>query len=757
MQHGDLFTGLSVFHKVVLETLALVRAREGAFRYARLEVSILRDDARIMEALAGLSRVCGQSTPIERSVLVKEQPLLEACRVVGKAMNLEVETPPRLEEEESLRLIARASGFRIRRLRLEGAWWKLDSGPMLGFLAEKGRPVALLPAAGAGYNLVDPASGAQTRVTSEVARSLQPLAVMFNRALADENPRPRDLLRFCLPSIHRELRALLILGLLCGLLGMIAPIVTATVIDEVVPRADRTQLFVLCVFLIAVGLAVAAFQTIQGLVLVRVKGKLESYLLPAVWDRLLNLPTRFFGQHESGDLALRAMGMGRLIEVLASTSSASLLLGIFSLSNVVVLFLINWKLALCAIGLIAVFLAFAFATLPGLWRLMRSSTQAQGKISALLLALLGGIARLRIAGAEKRAFARWGEKYREQLDLTNRFQRGLDRLFILSDVWPMIVLAVIFAAIGKLGPSAMSTGDFLAFNMALAQGMVAAVGISRLGLPLLEAFQHYERLGPILEASPEHTVVQGESPALAGAVRLENLSFRYTSDGPLVLNSVNLQIRPGEFVAVVGPSGSGKSTLLRLLLGFETPTEGVIAFDGRELATLDVQEVRRQMGVVLQDAQILPGDIYSNMVGLSSGLTKADAWEAAELAGLAEDIENMPMGLHTMISEGGGGLSSGQRQRLIIARALASRPRLLILDEATSALDNQTQAVVSRNIQARLKGTSRLVIAHRLSTIVDADRIYVLSQGKIVQSGTFSQLIREPGTFQELARRQLLE
>jgi len=300
----------------------------------------------------------------------------------------------------------------------------------------------------------------------------------------------------------------------------------------------------------------------------------------------------------------------------------------------------------------------------------------------------------------------------------------------------------------------MSTGDFLAFNIALTQGMMAVIGLGKGVLPLLNGLEQYERFRPILEAVPEVPEVQGGSLTLGGAIRVTGVSFRYEPDGPLILDNVSLQVRPGEFVAVVGPSGSGKSTLLRLLLGFETTDEGVIAYDGRELSTLDVREVRRQIGVVLQDAQLLPGDIYSSIIGFSPLLTRADALAAAELAGLADDIEALPMGIHTVIGEGGGGLSSGQRQRLIIARALARRPRILLLDEATSALDNPSQAFVSHSIHTRLQGTTRLAIAHRLSTIVDADRIYVLSAGQIVQTGTFAQLIREPGPFLELARRQ---
>jgi ABC-type bacteriocin/lantibiotic exporter with double-glycine peptidase domain len=208
-------------------------------------------------------------------------------------------------------------------------------------------------------------------------------------------------------------------------------------------------------------------------------------------------------------------------------------------------------------------------------------------------------------------------------------------------------------------------------------------------------------------------------------------------------------------VAVVGASGSGKSTLLRLLLGFETPDSGTITYDGRELSTLDLREVRRQIGVVLQHAELMPGDLFGNIVGFDPMLTIEDAWRAARLAGLEDEIRRLPMGMHTLVGEGGGNLSGGQRQRLLIARAIVRRPRILILDEATSALDNLTQAIVTESISRELKGVTRLVVAHRLTTVVHADRIYVMKKGRVVQVGHYSQLIDEPGPFQELAHRQV--
>ena len=275
---------------------------------------------------------------------------------------------------------------------------------------------------------------------------------------------------------------------------------------------------------------------------------------------------------------------------------------------------------------------------------------------------------------------------------------------------------------------------------------------------LLDLLPTFERLRPILEERPEFAAAVIEPVRLYGAISLNHISFRYPGQdqGTKVLDDVSLQVRPGEFVAIVGPSGSGKSTLMRLLLGFETPDAGSVTYDGRELPTLDLRDVRRQIGVVLQQAQLLPTDIVGNIIGFAPLLNIDDAWEAARLAGLEEDIRRMPMGMHTLVGEGGGNLSSGQRQRLLIARAIVRRPRVLLLDEATSALDNATQAIVSDSLTNQLRGITRVVIAHRLDVVVKADRIYVLKDSRIVQSGPYHQLLEESGPFRELARRQML-
>ncbi len=760
IENGDPWEGLKRFHHVVLAAIAASQAIETAQADARRTSAWLRDGAMVGTALCSLHSQ-GQTrrgaVPALAAPLTSTEGdlLVAACALVGADQGIEA-TSPRLDDvTDPLRTIARASGFRTRRVKLTGEWWSREGVPMLGRRADDGRPVALISDASRGYVLVDPAASTRAPVDAKLARSLQSTAVVFYPTLSSELATLGGFVRFTLPRIRSELWTLVVMGLICGLLGLVTPIVIAIAIDDAIPRADRRQLNLICAFLLAVALAVASFQAIQTVALARLRGKLESTLLPAFWDRLLSLPVRFFAQYEAGDLATRALGPVRLIPVLTSTTMASILASIFALFNVLALLILNWRLGLVAAALMTVFpLATAIAMRP-LWNCQREISTLRGEISGLLFVLLGGIARIRVGGAEQRAFARWAARYQEQLRRSLRFQTIWGRLVLFGDVWPLAVLMAVLAS-AVFASAFKSAGEFLAFNSSLMLGVAAAAGLSKGAVSLMDGLRECERFAPILAAAPEVNESSGEVVRLGGAIRLDNLSFRYAPDGPLILDSVNFQVRPGEFVAIVGPSGSGKSTLLRLLLGFETPTDGSVSYDGRELETLDVQEVRRQIGVVLQDARLRPGDIYSNIVGLSTNLTRDDAWDAAELAGLAEDIEQMPMGIHTVVTEGGSGLSSGQRQRLIIARALAGRPRILLFDEATSALDNRTQAHVSQSIHAKLGGTTRVAIAHRLSTIIDADRIYVLSGGKIVQTGRYSQLIKEPGPFRDLARRQML-
>ena len=377
----------------------------------------------------------------------------------------------------------------------------------------------------------------------------------------------------------------------------------------------------------------------------------------------------------------------------------------------------------------------------------------QGRIAGQVQQYISGISKLRVAAAETRAFAEWAKAFGQQKRMDLRLGTLNNRMTVFNQSFSLFTAICLFATVALWAAPGLTTGKFLAFNMAFGSFLYAGLSASHAVISVLQAVPVFERARPILQALPEVREAKSDPGELRGALELSHISFRYKPGSPLVLNDVSLHIAPSEFVALVGPSGAGKSTILRLLLGFETPESGTILYDGLDLAGLDVQAVRRQMGVALQNGKLMPGDIFENVVG--SGLfTLEDAWAAVRKAGLEEDVLQMPMGMHTVLGETAGTLSAGQRQRLMIARAIVSNPRILLFDEATSALDNRTQAIVCASL--KLLQATRVVIAHRLSTIIEADRILVLNQGKLVQSGTYKELIKQPGTFADLVQRQVI-
>ena len=375
-----------------------------------------------------------------------------------------------------------------------------------------------------------------------------------------------------------------------------------------------------------------------------------------------------------------------------------------------------------------------------------------GRESGMTYALITGIQKIKLAGAEKRAFARWGNLYAQSAKMTYDPPMFLKLNSVISLAISLTGTLVMYYMSVRAG---LSVADYYAFNTAY--GMVSGAFLSLAGIALSAAQIRpiLTMVQPFFDAVPEVSDGKQVIERLSGGIELNNVSFRYNENMPLILDDLSLKIRPGQYVAIVGRTGCGKSTLLRLLLGFEKPQKGAIYYDGKDLERIDLRSLRRRIGVVMQNGKLFQGDIYSNIVISAPWLSQQDAWEAAELTGIAEDIRRMPMGMNTVISEGSGGISGGQRQRLMIARAIAPKPKILMFDEATSALDNITQKKVSESLD-RLKCT-RIVIAHRLSTIRQCDRILVLDQGKIVEDGTYDELIASDGFFAELVARQRLD
>ena len=376
----------------------------------------------------------------------------------------------------------------------------------------------------------------------------------------------------------------------------------------------------------------------------------------------------------------------------------------------------------------------------------------RGELSGLVIQQIVGVSKLRVTAAEQRAYGQWSQLFARQQRVV-RAAANLGNLQAAFTVgWIPVTTLVLFGWLYRRGLDAIDPGTFLAFFAAFGQILVANRAITAALGGLLQTVPLYERARPILDAVPEVVANAQDPGVLTGQVEVKHVDFRYAADGPMVLRDVSLEIQPGQFVAVVGPSGAGKSSLIRLLLGFETAAAGSVLFDGKDLSTLDIELVRRQIGVVLQTAQLMPGSILTNIVG-ETDLTRDDAWLAASQAGLDGDLAAMPMGMDTLVTEGSSTLSGGQKQRLLIAKALASRPRLLLFDEATSALDNLTQRTVTESLQQL--AITRIVIAHRLSTIAGADKIIVMDRGQVVESGSYVELMANDGPFAALAARQI--
>jgi ATP-binding cassette subfamily C protein len=764
LENRTLWTALHAFHE--LTTRCLDRAKEETHRAEREQIGKKREiDRQAMDRAVHVLAATMDSESEETSVVSEEaDALLSACRLVAQEQGIEIVNPGASVDlgrrADPLNAIARASRVRTRRVALRGAWWKRDNGPLLAFLEKDSEPVALLPAPGHSYVLVNPVTGVRTQVTPQVDQTISSFAFVLYRPFPDRVLTAVGLLKFGIQasSMH-DVTTMLTMAVTVGLLALVTPIATGIVFDTIIPSAERNQLLQLTAILAVMAVGSALFQLTRGIAVLRIETKMGAAVQAGVWDRLLRLPAPFFRQYLAGDLARRSLGIDQIRRMLTGATFSSLLGGIFSVFSFALLFYYSGRLALVALVLVLVAATVTVLTGVRVLKLERTQQQISGKIEGLVLQFITGVSKLRVAGAEARAFEVWARDFAEQKRVAFKAGSIQNGLMVFNSVFPVIASMFIFGVLvlalsnpADAGGGAISTGSFLAFNAAFGQFLSSSLQMSSVVVSLLMIVPLYERAKPILESSPEVDRTRAEPGELSGEIELSHVSFRYDESGPLILEDVSLEALPGEFVAIVGPSGAGKSTLLRLLLGFETPESGSVYYDHQDLTTMDVQSVRKQTGVVLQNAQVLPGSIFDNIVG-SSRYTIDDATEAAKMAGLDRDIQQMPMGMHTFIMEGGGTLSGGQRQRLLIARAVVSKPRILMFDEATSALDNRTQAQVSDSLE-NLQAT-RIIIAHRLSTIVNADRIYVMDRGKVVEQGTYQELLERGGLFTDLAERQI--
>lgn len=755
---GRIWRALALHYRFVLAHALGLIAEQGEADSVRLAQKAQRADALAREAMASLLAV-GASGTAQPVPAPTGDALFDACARIGHHQGIVFRAPQAFESDafdrDPVGTLAAASGLRFRRVALKDEWWSVDAGPMLATVGDGRRWVALLPVGNRRYELHDPVSGRIERVATSVATTLGAFAYVFYRPFPATAIGMREILRFGMRGMARDVAFVVAMGVLMGVLTLVLPIAGGLLIDSIVPTADRIGLWQVTCALVMATIASALFEFARAVALLRIEGKMDASVQAAVWDRVLKLPVPFFRDYAAGDLAQRINGVNTIRHALSGSAVSGLLGGIFSLFNLALLFFYSMPLALLAVLL--VMLALLVVGIIGYLKLRyeRRLADVAGRLSGMVFQYLRGIAKLRASAAENRAFSNWAELFTRLRRMSFSVQQlaNVERTFFTG--FPLLANAAVFAAIGMLlfqSGAHITTGEFIAFSAAFGAFLSALFGLTTTALGLLRLVPVYERARPILETLPESDDTRHHPGELQGAIEVVALGFRY-GDGPDILHDVSFSIRPGGYVALVGASGSGKSTLFRLLLGFETPSVGSIFYDAQCLADLNLDAVRRQLGVVLQSGQLTSGDIFSNIVG-SSQLTLEDAWEAARMVGLDADIEQMPMGMHTVISEGTSTISGGQRQRILIARAIVHRPPVIFFDEATSALDNQTQAIVTESL-GRLRST-RIVIAHRLSTVVKADRILVLQDSRIVQNGSYEKLIAEPGPFADLARRQML-
>ncbi len=664
------------------------------------------------------------------------------------------EVPDNVEDpDEQLEFCLRPHGIMRRNVRLEKGWYRDAFGPMLGYLRSDGLPVALLPRPFTGYWFLDPVTGKKRNLDSAAAELFEPDAICFYRPLPQKKLGIPDLivyLKNCLDV--SDIALLLGLTLAATLVGMLVPNITLFLTGHVLESGSISLLLGTAVFMVSVTVSSLLIEAVRSLGMNRIEIKTSLSVEAAIMARVMSLPPRFFREYSSGELSSRLDSVSQLCSLLMGNVFSMGITSLMSLLYITRIFRFAPALVLPALTVIIATVVIAMSAALMQMKITRRVMELGAKNNGMSFALISGVQKIKLAGAEKRAFARWADAFSEVAELNYN-----PPLFL--KVSGVIATAVSLAGTILFYYLAVKTGvtppEYIAFSAAYGTVMGAFTSLTGVALSVAQIRPIMEMAEPILKTEPESSEQKAMVTRLSGSIELSNVYFRYTDTMPYVVDGMSLKIRAGEYIAIVGTTGCGKSTLMRLMLGFETPEKGAVYFDGKDISKLDLRSLRRRIGVVTQNGSLFQGDIYSNIVISAPQLTLDEAWEAAEIAGIADDIRAMPMGMQTIISEGQGGISGGQKQRLMIARAVAPKPRVLMFDEATSALDNKTQKQVSDALD-KLKCT-RIVIAHRLSTIKNCDRILVLDKGRILEDGNYEELIAKNGFFAQLVARQRLD
>ena len=712
------------------------------------------DEAILEEAFAGIAdAVLG--TKLSASYASNEAKAEDAIGEILKFYKVKPRAVPDSVKglHDRLEYLLHPSGIMRRNVNLEKGWYRDAIGPILGSRKDDGSVVAFLPKGLSGYVYFDAATGKWMRVNRKNEALFTDEGICFYKPFPLKKLNIPMLMKYIVETLSTADLVLVVLATLAvSAIGLLSPRLNNLLMGTVVGSGSLRLLVGIAVFMICVGISSLLLGGVKTLLMNRVSTKLDLSVQAATMMCVLSLPADFFKRYSAGELSSRTQYIQSLCSMLVSTVLSTGLTSVFSLMYIPQIFAYAPALVAPALCVIGATLIFSLATTFYQMRYAKKQMELGAKESGMSYALITGVQKIKLSGAEKRAYARWSHLYAKQVEATYNPPMFLRINGVFSSVISLTGTIVMYCMAVR---SDVSVAEYYAFNTAY--GMVSGAFLSLAGIAATMAqFRPImEMAKPILDAEPEISEGKQALERLSGSIELNNISFRYDENMPLVIDDLSLKIRPGQYVAIVGSTGCGKSTLMRLMLGFEKPQKGAVYYDGKDLNAIDLKSLRRKIGVVMQDGKLFQGDIFSNITISAPQLTLKEAWEAAEMAGIADDIRRMPMGMHTIISEGSGGISGGQRQRLMIARAIAPKPKVLMFDEATSALDNLTQKTVAESL-GKLKCT-RIVIAHRLSTIRACDRIIYLEKGKIVEDGTYDELIALNGKFAELVERQRLD
>ena len=693
------------------------------------------------------------------SVIIAVRNVTKYLKMQDDVINIAPEIAKSLDQISLMRRLFQKACIHMRMVELNENWYKEDCGTLIGYFGEKKEVVALLPIDEKSYKMVGESYPEGILVTKEIASRITENGFQCYAGFPARKLKIKDLITFIIDHAwKRDYYMIIFISFIAGIIPICTPIITETVFSDIIPIQDRQGLVAITQFMIISGFAMAALGVVRNIAVMRLTSHIDMNVEGAMWGHLLSLPVSFFRKYPAGELLQRMNGVEVIKNIVSGEFVGQVFNVVFSFWSILLMLYYSLKLAGIALAIWAVYMVVLAVIYRRIFSFQRKQIEASNKTVAIIQQLFNGLAKFRVRGAEEQAYYLWSKVFGESWKWNMRLVWQGNYNSVIGAVQPFILTLVLYymavygledAVTGRMG---ISYPEFMAFQAAFSSFNASLIGVIPLVVRLISMKPHIDNLRPILEEEPEVTEDKIDADVLTGDVEVSHLTFSYGKDMPDVLKDVSFKVKPHEKVAIVGKSGCGKSTLIRLLLGMEKPKSGAIYYDESDLAELNMPSVRSQMGVVIQNGQLMTGDIFHNIVGATS-LTMDDAWLAAEMSGAAEDIRNMPMGMYTVISEGSSNISGGQRQRILIARALANRPAIMILDEATSALDNRTQAIVTKSLE-KLQAT-QIVVAHRLSTIRNADKIIVMDEGEIVEQGSYDELMALDGYFAKMAKRQI--